>query len=165
MPSPDAWDYATFSVPMENVEALGECLTALLPWKPLGRRPHELTFAVDSHHLGMVSFKGSTAASDVARIARRTRMQNPELDKAFVDVDLEEPTLHECTGFLVDGVQQWEARLAALQQAQKDRPEWQVKVLKVERPAATRSPSGYHAWVRIGLLGPFRNTLDMQCQG
>jgi len=59
--------------------------------------------------------------------------------------------------FLVDGRKEWETRLARLQHAEKEHPEWQVKVLRVER--ANRC----HAWVRIGLLGPFRNTLDMQC--
>ena len=73
--------------------------------------------------------------------------------------------VNDHNGFMVDNVEEWEARLSKFQKASEEHPEWQLSVIEVLRPESPEAQTReiYQAWIRVGLLGPVRNTFEMQC--
>ena len=61
---------------------------------------------------------------------------------------------------------EWETRLALARQLERDRPELAIRVVDVLRPGDGRAQTDYlyQAFIRIGLLGPVRNTFEMQAR-
>ncbi|MBI3744209.1 MAG: hypothetical protein HY261_08005 [Chloroflexi bacterium] len=114
---------------------------------------------------GMAFFQPSEPAGQFAKVVARLRRTTPELDQAIVGLEQLSADLNDHTGFMVKSVDEWEARLAKFYEAAEERPEWQLKVVAVNRPGDKQALTDrlYQAWLRIGLLGPVRNTFEMQC--
>jgi hypothetical protein len=67
---------------------------------------------------------------------------------------------------MVGSVEEWEERLAAIERLGRERPEFELRVVDVLRPGDGRAPTDYlyQAFIRVGLLGPLRNTFEMQAR-
>jgi len=68
------------------------------------------------------------------------------------------------TGFMTGSLAEWEDRLARAERLERDRPDLEVRVVDVLRPGDGRAQTDYlyQAFIRLGLLGPLRNTFEMQ---
>lgn len=162
----DLWNHNNYAVPPESLPLLEECIAALMPWElwvkrddMLGYRFHKMA------EKGMVFFRPSRPAGELTRVIERLRRQQPELDAALVEMERLPADHNDHNGFMVTSVQAWEERLAGFQKAAAERPQWKLTVVSVLRPGDPNALTDrlYQAWLRIGLLGPVRNTFEMQC--
>jgi hypothetical protein len=67
---------------------------------------------------------------------------------------------------MTGSVEEWEDRLALADRLERERPELAIRIVDVLRPGDGRAQTDYlyQAFIRIGLLGPLRNTFEMQAQ-
>jgi hypothetical protein len=137
-----------------------------MPWELWVDQPRMLGYRFDAvAEKGMAFFQPSAPAGQFAKSIEQLRRQVPDLDAAIVGMESQASDLNDHNGFIVKSVEEWEARLAKFQKAAREHPEWQLKVVNVLRPGDPKAltPRLYQAWLRIGLLGPVRNTFEMQC--
>jgi hypothetical protein len=117
-----------------------------------------------NYEWGMAFFQPSAHAATFARVIAEVRQERPELDDAIRGLESLTPDVNDHSGFIVKSEEEWEARLAAFEAASAGHPEWQVTVTGVLRPNDPEALTDRlaQAWIRIGLLGPIRNTFEMQ---
>jgi hypothetical protein len=67
---------------------------------------------------------------------------------------------------MVPTLAEWEARLDTARRLERTRPDLGVRVVDVLRPGDGRAQTDYlhQAFIRLGLLGPLRNTFEMQAR-
>lgn len=162
----DQWNHNNYAIPPENLAPLKECIRALMPWELWVERDEMLGYRFDAiAEKGMVFFQPSKPAGLFAETIERLRKESPDLDEALLGMERQPPDLNDHNGFIVKSVEEWEARLARFRQAEKEHPEWKLQVVNVLRPGDPKALTDrlYQAWLRIGLLGPIRNTFEMQC--
>ncbi len=165
MPSGEAWNHNNYCVPPEHVAALTECVETLFPWSLIVKKPALIGYRLgDDLNHGALYLCPTPAAAMLHGLLARLRAERPELDEAFVALGAQEADLNDHQGFRVASVEEWEARVALARDLAGRRPELGVSVVRVERPGDPGAPTDYlyQAWIRLGLLGPFRNTFEMQ---
>ncbi len=165
MKNQDRWNHLFYSVPIENFRLIEECIDTLFPWQKFVRREDLIGYRLQQdQRLGNINFRPTKAASDVYNILDRLRKEHPELAEAMGRSDALTPNFNDHTGFLVKSVDDWEQRVAMIRTVEKERPEFQVKLVAVYLPGRPPSETKdlYQAFIRVGLLGPFRNTFEMQ---
>ena len=163
----DLWNHNNYAVPPENLALLEACLTAIMPWELWVKRPDMLGFRfVKEQEKGMVFFRPAKPAGQLAETVERLRKHVPDLDAALRGMEDQPADYNDHSGFIVKDVEEWETRLRLFHKAEQEHPEWKLKVVTVLRPddPEALSKSLYQAWLRIGLLGPLRNTFEMQCR-
>jgi hypothetical protein len=161
------WNHVNFAVPPERLPLLEECIDALFGWEKFVSKPYLLGYRLtDDMHAAALYFRPVPAAGTVARALARLRGTDPELDGALSALDGIEGDWADHTGFMTGSVQEWEARLARAQRLEHERPELEIRVVDVLRPGDGRAQTDYlyQAFIRIGLLGPLRNTVEMQAR-
>lgn len=159
------WNHVNFAVPPERIPLLEECLDALFPWEKFVSKPYLLGYLLtDDLHEAALYFRPIGAAGALDAAIKRLRAVDDELDGALGTLEDAEGDWNDHTGFVVPSVAEWEARVERAQRAERDRPELQVKVVDLFRPGDGRAQTDYlyQAFIRIGLLGPMRNTFEMQ---
>ncbi len=162
----DHWNHNNYAIPPESLAPLEECLRELMPWDLWVKQERMLGYRFDQiAEKGMAFFQPSEPAGQFAQCIDRLRKQNPDLDAALAGMERQPSDLNDHNGFIVRSVEEWEARLAKFRKAERAHPEWKLKVVNVLRPGDKSALTDrlYQAWLRIGLLGPVRNTFEMQC--
>jgi hypothetical protein len=161
----DMWNHVNYAVPPENMAALEECIATLMPWQLWAKTESMLGYRFHTNYeWGMAFFQPSVHAATFARVVDEVRRERPELDEAIKGLESLTPDVNDHTGFIVKSVEEWESRLAAFREAGEHHPEWQITVTGVLRPDDPEALTDRlaQAWIRIGLLGPVRNTFEMQ---
>jgi hypothetical protein len=161
------WNHVNFAVPPERLALLEECIDALFGWEKFVSKPYLLGYRLtDDMHAAALYFRPVPAAGAVSRALARLRGEDPELDGALATLDGIEGDWADHTGFMTASVKEWEERLARARRLEHDRPELEIRVVDVLRPGDGRAQTDYlyQAFIRIGLLGPLRNTVEMQAR-
>ena len=161
----DMWNHVNYAVAPENMAALEACIATLMPWQLWAKTETMLGYRFHTNYeWGMAFFQPSVHAATFARVIDEVRRERPELDEAITGLETLTPDVNDHSGFIVKSVEEWEARLAAFAAASTTHPEWQVTVTGVLRPGDPDAMTDRlaQAWIRIGLLGPIRNTFEMQ---
>jgi len=161
------WNHVNFAVPPERIPLIEACLDALFPWEKFVSKPYLLGYLLtDDLHEAALYFRPVPAAGALDAALRRLRADDPELDQALGGLEGAAGDWNDHAGFVVPSVAEWEERVAAAERAERERPELQVRVVDVFRPGDGRAQTDYlyQAFIRIGLLGPLRNTFEMQAR-
>ena len=165
MPLRDSWNHNNYCVPPEHVPRLCEAIEALFPWEVIVRKPELIGYRLgDDLHRGALYLRPTATASELYRVLARLRGERSDLDRALRAVETQEPDLTDHQGVHVASIEEWERRLARAYELAATRPDLEVTVVRAERPGDPGAITEYlyQAWIRLGLLGPLRNTLEMQ---
>jgi hypothetical protein len=165
MAMPDRWNHNNFAVAPERLALLRECIDALFPWTRFVDKPHLLGYRLgDDLYEGAVYFRPVEAMATLQRELATLRATRPDLDAALDGLARIEADYADHCGFRVPTAAEWEDRLAQIERIARERPEFEVRVVDALRPGDGRAPAPdlYQAFIRVGLLGPLRNTFEMQ---
>lgn len=161
------WNHVNYAVPPERVPLVEACFDAIFPWEKFVAKPYLLgyRFSTDFDQ-GALYVRPVPAAGALSDALRRLRTSDASLDAALTGLETIEADWADHTGFLVESVAEWEARLAAIEHTARECPDFELRVIDVLRPGDGRAQTDYlhQAFVRVGLLGPFRNTFEMQAR-
>jgi len=161
----DAWNHNNYCVPPEHVDGLCACIEALFPWTLIVRKPHLVGYRLgDDLNRGALYLRPTPAARAVFDAVARLRRSDAELGRALAALEGQEADLTDHHGIRIASVEEWEWRVARALVLARTRPELGVTVVRVERPGDPGAVTDYlyQAWVRLGLLGPWRNTFELQ---
>jgi hypothetical protein len=159
------WNHNNYAVPAENLAELEKCLDAIFPWEKIVQRPTMIGYKLrEDRRDAMVFFQPVEAAGKFARAIARLREIDPELDEAVRGLETVSPELNDHNGMMLPSVAEFEARVAHVRRVAAEHPEWDIHVVDVFRPGQPNAitPDLCQAWVRVGLLGPVRNTFELQ---
>jgi hypothetical protein len=161
----DGWNHNNYCVPPAHVDRICEAIEALFPWRLIVRKPDLVGYrlGVDLHR-GALYLRPTPAAATLFDVLARLRREHAELDRALGALAAQDADLTDHQGFRVASPAEWERRVADARAVARDRPELDVAVVRAERPGDPGAPTDYlyQAWIRLGLLGPLRNTFEMQ---
>ena len=160
----DAWNHNNYCVPPDAVAGICECIEALFPWTLIVRKPHLVGYRLgDDLNRGALYLRPTAAAASLHDALARLRRTDGELGRALDAMEVQEADLNDHQGVRVPSVAEWETRVARAVELAR-RPELRVTVVRVERPGDPGALTDYlyQAWVRLGLLGPTRNTFELQ---
>ena len=163
----DAWNHHNYAVPPERLALIEACIDALFPWVKFVSKPHLLGYRLSADmHAGALYFRPAAPAAALQHVLHRLRAEAPDLDAAFHGLDSIEADYNDHCGFMVPTVAEWEQRVSSAQQLQRERPDFEIRVVDVFRPGDGRALTDYlyQAFIRVELLGPFRNTFEMQAR-
>ena len=161
------WNHVNFAVPPERFPLLEECIDQLFGWQKFVSKPYLLGYRLgDDLHDAALYFRPVPAAGVVGAALERLRTHDADLDGALGTLDGIEGDWADHTGFMTASLEEWEMRLAVAQRLARERPELEIRVVDVLRPGDGRAQTDYlyQAFIRIGLLGPLRNTFEMQAR-
>jgi len=161
----DAWNHNNYCVPPEHVDGLCACIEALFPWTLIVRKSHLVGYRLgDDLNRGALYLRPTLAARALYDAVARLRRSDAELGRALAALEGQEADLTDHHGIRIASVEEWEGRVARARDLARARPALQVSVVHVERPgdAGAMTDYLYQAWVRLGLLGPWRNTFELQ---
>jgi hypothetical protein len=162
-----AWNHHNYAVPPERLPLIEACIDALFPWVKFVSKPQLLGYRLaDDLHAAALYFRPTPAASALHAAFASARGRDPDLDRALTELGQIDPDYDDHCGFMVPTVAEWEAQVAQAERLQRERPEFQVCLVDVYRPGDGRALTDYlyQAFIRIGLLGPWRNTFEMQAR-
>jgi hypothetical protein len=165
MPAKHLWNHHNFAVPPERLPRVEQSIDALFPWTKFVNKPDLLGYLLtDDMNHGAVYFRPSPAAGALHEVVERLRREHAELDEKLTDMERQDPDWNDHSGILLPSIEAWEQCVARAQRLERDRPELEIRVIDVIRPGDARAPTDYlhQAFIRIGLLGPLRNTLELQ---
>ena len=162
------WNHVNYAVPPERVPLVEACFDAIFPWEKFVAKPYLLgyRFSTDFDQ-GALYVRPVPAAGALSDALRRLRTSDATPRRrpraAWRRSRRTGPTT---PGFLVESVAEWEERLATIERTARERPDFELRVIDVLRPGDGRAQTDYlhQAFVRVGLLGPFRNTFEMQAR-
>ena len=161
------WNHCNFAVPPERLALVEACFDALFPWVKFVSKPHLLGYRLTGDlHAAAVYVRPAPPAAQLDAVLRHLRAGAPELDEALAGFERMDADYNDHTGFMVPSVAEWEAHVANAQRLASERPEFQIRVLDVYRPGDGRALTDYlyQAFIRVGVLGPWRNTFEMQAR-
>ena len=167
MPPQHAWNHNNYAVPAERLPLIEACFDVLFPWVKFVSKPHLLGYRLtDDLHAGALYFRPAAPAAALHDAIARLRPVHPDLDAALAGFDQIDADYNDHCGFMVPTVAEWEERVAGALRLQRERPDFEVRIVDVYRPGDGRALTDYlyQAFIRVGLLGPFRNTFEMQCR-
>jgi hypothetical protein len=162
---PDGWNHNNYCVPPEHVDRLCAAIEALFPWSLIVRKPDLVGYRLgEDLHAGALYLRPTAAARDLYAALARLRATDGALAAALAGVAGQDADLTDHQGFRVATVDEWERRVARAREVAATRPELAVAVVRVERPGDPGALTDYlhQAWIRLDLLGPLRNTIEMQ---
>jgi hypothetical protein len=163
--SAHAWNHNNYAVPPERLPLVEACIDALFPWVKFVAKPELLGYRLaDDLNAAALYFRPSPAAARLHAALARACTADASLGAALAELDGLEPDWADHNGFMVPTVTEWEERVAGAQRLQRERPDFEVRIVDVYRPGDGRAQTDYlyQAFIRIGLLGPVRNTFEMQ---
>jgi hypothetical protein len=161
------WNHVNYAVPPERLPLVEACIDAAFPWEKFVSKPYLLGYRFsDDFDQGALYVRPVPAAGQLTDALRRLRASDTELDGALATLETIEADWADHTGFLVPTVAEWEDRLATIERLTRERPELELRVVDVLRPGDGRAQTDYlhQAFIRVGLLGQFRNTFEMQAR-
>lgn len=160
-----AWNHNNYAVAPGRLPLLEACIDALFPWVKFVSKPHLLGYRLsDDMHAGALYLRPVADAAVLHNAMARLRAHDAELDQALGGLERVDADYNDHAGFMVPTVAEWEDRVALAERMQQERPEYDLHVVDVFRPGDGRALTDYlyQAFIRLGLLGPFRNTFEMQ---
>jgi hypothetical protein len=161
------WNHVNFAVAPERLPLVEACLDALFGWEKFVAKPSLLGYRLTADlHDAALYIRPVSAAGALSDALARLRQRDPDLEEALSTLEHAEADWADHTGFMTSSVEEWETRLAAAQRLARERPELGIRVVDVFRPGDGRAPTDYlyQAFIRVGLLGPLRNTFEMQAR-
>lgn len=161
------WNHVNFAVAPEHLPLVEQCIDALFGWKKFVSKDYLLGYQLtDDFYAAALYFRPVEAAGTLAAAVDRLRATEPELGDALATLDRTEGDWADHTGFLVGSLEEWEDRLTRAHALRTERPEFQISVVDVLRPGDGRSQTDdlFQAFIRVGILGPWRNTFEMQAR-
>jgi hypothetical protein len=161
------WNHVNYSVPPERLETVEHCIDLLFPWTKFVAKPYLLGYRLgDDLHSAALYFRPLPAAAALFAAVERLRASDPALGAALDQLEHVEGDWVDHAGFMTESVAAWEQRLAHVRRIADEHPEFGVAVVDVLRPGDGRAATDYlyQAFIRIGLLGPLRNTFEMQAR-
>lgn len=164
-PRVDAWNHNNYCVPPENLPGICECIEAIFPWSPIVRKADLIGYRLgDDLNRGALYLRPTPAARALYAAVDRLRRTDVGLATALADLDAQDPDLNDHHGVRVATVEEWERRVARAAELSRTRRELQLRVVQVRRPGDPDAPTDYlhQVWVRLGLLGPWRNVMELQ---
>ena len=167
MNQPQRWNHVNFAVPPERLALIEECIDTLFGWEKFVAKPYLLGYRLTADmHEAALYFRPVPAVGALLHAMTRLRTQDAELGSALDTLDGIEGDWVDHTGFMTGSLQEWEERLALARRLEAQRPELEIRVVDVLRPGDGRAQTDYlyQAFIRIGLLGPLRNTFEMQAR-
>jgi len=160
----DAWNHNNYCVPPDAVAGICECIEVLFPWTLIVRKPHLVGYRLgDDRNRGALYLRPTAAAASLHGALARLRGTDAEFGRALDAMEGQEADLNDHQGIRVPSIAEWETRVARARELAR-RPELRVTVVRIERPGDPGALTDYlyQAWVRLGLLGPIRNTFELQ---
>ena len=161
------WNHVNFAIPPERLPLVEECIDTLFGWEKFVAKPYLLGYRLtDDMHAAALYFRPVPASQALQLALERLRSHDAALDAALRGLDEIEGDWADHTGFMTPSLAEWETRLALARRLERDRPELAIRVVDVLRPGDGRAQTDYlyQAFIRIGLLGPVRNTFEMQAR-
>lgn len=161
------WNHVNFAVPPERLPLVEACIDTLFGWEKFVAKPYLLGYRLtDDIHDAALYFRPVPAAGALFVALDRLRGQEAALDGALRTLDGLEGDWADHIGFMTPSVEEWEDRLALAARLEGERPDLAIRVVDVLRPGDGRAQTDdlYQAFIRIGLLGPLRNTFEMQAR-
>jgi len=161
------WNHVNFAVAPERLPLVEACIDALFGWEKFVAKPYLLGYRLTGDlHEAALYFRPVPAAGALLDALDRLRSADAGLEDALRTLDTAESDWADHTGFMTASVEEWETRLARAQRLAGERPEFAIRVVDVLRPGDGRAPTDYlyQAFIRVGLLGPLRNTFEMQAR-
>lgn len=162
-----AWNHNNFAVPPDRFALVEECIDALFPWVKFVAKPHLLGYRLAGDlHAAALYVRPAEPAAKLHAAIERLRTENPELDAGIRGLETIDADYNDHCGFMVPSVAEWEERVARAERLERERPEFKIHVVGLFRPGDGRALTEYlyQAFIRIGVLGPFRNTFEMQAR-
>lgn len=162
-----AWNHANYAVPPERLALVEACVDALFPWVKFVAKPTLLGYRLtDDLHAGALYVRPAAPAASLDAALARLRATDGELDGALAGFERIDADYNDHVGFFVPTVAEWEERVAVATRLATERPEFQIRVVDLFRPGDGRAQTDYlyQAFIRVGVLGPFRNTFEMQAR-
>jgi len=161
----DAWNHNNYCVPSEHVARLCETIEALFPWSLIVRKPGLVGYRLgDDLNRGALYLRPARAAGTLHETLARLRQERPDVEQAFRGLEAEDADIADHQGIRVASPEEWEQRVARATELSRTRPDLRVTVVRVERPGdpGVLTDYLYQAWIRLALLGPLRNTFELQ---
>lgn len=161
----DGWNHNNYCVPPAHVDRLCAAIEALFPWRTIVRKPDLVGYRLgEDLHEGALYLRPTAAARDLYVALARLRAADAALATALDALARQDADLTDHQGFRVATVEEWERRVARAREVAATRPDLGVTVVRVERPGDPGALTDYlhQAWIRLDLLGPLRNTIEMQ---
>ena len=161
------WNHVNFAVASERLPLVEECIDTLFGWEKFVAKPYLLGYRLtDDMHEGALYFRPVPAAGALVEALERLRQQDAGLGGALSSLEQIEGDWADHIGFMTGSVEEWEKRLAHAVRLAEERPELAIRVVDVLRPGDGRAQTDYlyQAFIRLGLLGPTRNTFEMQAR-
>lgn len=161
----DSWNHVNFCVPPEHLDRLCAAIEALFPWETIVRKPGLVGYRLgEDLHRAALYLRPSPAAADVAEALGRLAVEDAALATALTDLGDVDPDVRDHFGVRIATVEEWERRVAVATALERTRPDLAFEVVRVIRPSDPGAPTTYlyQAWVRLHLLGPLRNTIELQ---
>ena len=167
MDQPHRWNHNNFAVAPEQMDNVAACVDALFPWTKFVDKPTILGYRLTEHmYDGAVYFRPVAPMAQIHALLAEARASRPEVAQAFRDLAGLDADYRDHCGFMVPSAAEWEERVARARRFGAERPELQVEVVDVLRPGDGRCPTTdlCQAFIRFGVLGPLRNTFEMQAR-
>ena len=161
------WNHVNFAVPPERLPLIEECIDTLFGWEKFVAKPYLLGYRLTGDmHEAALYFRPVPASQTLLLALERLRGADAALDAALRGLDEIEGDWADHTGFTTASLAEWEERLARARRLEHERPELAIRVVDVLRPGDGRAQTDYlyQAFIRVGLLGPLRNTFEMQAR-
>jgi hypothetical protein len=159
------WNHANYAVPPARLPVVEACLDALFGWEKFVAKPTLLGYRLGADfNQGALYVRPAPPAAALDAALARIRVADPELDGALAGFQRLEADYADHVGVLLPSLAAWEACLARAADLERTRPEFAVRVVDVLRPGDGRAQTDYlyQAFVRVGVLGPLRNTFELQ---
>jgi hypothetical protein len=165
MPLEHFWNHNNYAVPPERLALVEACIDSLFPWVKFVSKPHLLGYRLGNDlHTGALYIRPAAPAAQLQQALTRLRAEHHDLDDALRGLERIDADYNDHNGFMVPTIAEWEERVALAQRLAQKQPEFEIHVVDVFRPGDGRALTDYlyQAFIRVGILGPFRNTFEMQ---
>jgi len=167
MPAPQRWNHVNFAVPPAQLPLVEECIDRLFGWEKFVTKPHLLGYRLTADlHEAALYFRPVPGAGQLWAAIDRLRREDTALDAALGELHGIDGDWADHIGFMTSSVAEWTARLDIAERLATERPDFGIRIVDVLRPGDDRAATDYlyQAFIRIGLLGPLRNTFEMQAR-
>jgi hypothetical protein len=163
--SGETWNHVNLCVAPEHLSRLCQAVEALFPWELLVRRPDLVGYRLgDDLHRAALYLRPAAAAGAVHAALARLGADDAGLGRALAALDAEDTDVRDHWGIRIATVAEWERRVATATRLASERPDLAIAVVRILRPGEPGAPTTYlhQAWLRFSLLGPLRNTIELQ---
>jgi hypothetical protein len=161
------WNHQNYAVAPDRLKQVEEAIDRLFGWTKFVAKPELIGYRIaEDFHAGAVYFQPAPAVEDLERALARLGASDAGLAAALAAIERLDVDLGDHSGVMLPTVADWEACVSRARELERERPELEIRVIEVVRPGDPRAatPDLHQAFIRIGLLGKVRNTLEVQAR-